>query len=612
MKKATYVLFLLLISLSAVAQNSDWHLIKDKITTPWAEKVDPKAPLPEYPRPQLIRGNWQNLNGLWSYAVVPKIQSDPSVYKGKILVPFAIESALSGVGKTVGKDSILWYKTTISLNKTLKGKDILLHFGAVDWRTTVFVNGKNAGMHEGGFDPFTFNITPYLVSGAKQEIKVSVWDPTDDGPQPRGKQVKNPEGIWYTPVTGIWQTVWLEGVPKTYIESTKQTPNIDNHTLAVSVDVKNTQPGDQLKITALDGKTVVSQQITDTAGTATLDIKDQKLWSTTNPFLYDLQVTVIRKNKPVDEVKSYFAMRKISLGPDANGVQRMLLNNKFVFEYGPLDQGWWPDGLYTPPTYDAMTFDIDKLKAMGFNLIRKHIKVEPALYYTYCDKNGMLLWQDMPSGDLGNGWENRPGVLDRATDKARTPESEGYYRKEWNAIINSLYNYPCIVVWTPFNEAWGQFKTVEITEWTMKKDPSRLVNSASGGNFYDTGNIVDLHNYPHPAMPTAAIFGKTKAVVLGEFGGLGWPVTEHVWQANKNWGYQNFKNGDDLLKRYLTFTDRLQELIKQGLSAAVYTQTTDVEGEVNGFMTYDRKVIKMPVDLLQKANTKLYDQALVK
>ncbi|WP_183561388.1 glycoside hydrolase family 2 protein [Mucilaginibacter sp. SP1R1] len=613
MKKLNFCLSLLVsASLSANAQQSDWHLIKDKITTPWAEKVDPKAPLPEYPRPQLVRSNWQNLNGLWSYAIVPKATTGPANYTGKILVPFAVESALSGVGKTVGKDSMLWYKTNITLDKTLKGKDVLLHFGAVDWRTEVFVNGKSAGVHEGGFDPFTFNITPYLKGGSKQEIKVSVWDPTDDGPQPRGKQVKKPEGIWYTPVTGIWQTVWLEGVAKTHIDATKQTPNIDDHTISVSAEVSNSQPGDQLKITAWDGKTQVDEKIINAGSTAVLDIKDQKLWSTTSPFLYDLQVSVIRGNKTVDQVKSYFAMRKISLGADANGVQRMLLNNKFVFEYGPLDQGWWPDGLYTAPTDEAMTFDIDQLKAMGFNMIRKHIKVEPARYYTYCDKTGMLLWQDMPSGDLGNHWENRPGVLDKATDQVRTPESEGYYRKEWNAIINALYNYPCIVVWTPFNEAWGQFKTVEITEWTMKKDPSRLVNSASGGNFYATGNIVDLHNYPHPAMPRPEIFGKTQAVVLGEFGGLGWPVEGHTWQANKNWGYQNFKNGDDLFKVYASFTDRLQELIKAGLSAAVYTQTTDVEGEVNGFMTYDRKVIKMPVESLQKVNSKLYDPALVK
>ncbi len=612
MKKKLSLIFLFFIYFSANAQQQQWHLITNRITTPWAQKVDPKAPLPEYPRPQLVRGDWQNLNGLWSYAIIPKNQNEPTKYEGQILVPFAVESALSGVGKTVGKDSLLWYKNTISINKDLKGKETLLHFGAVDWQTEVFVNGKSVGVHEGGYDPFTFDITPFLKSAAKQEIKIKVWDPTDDGPQPRGKQLKNPNGIWYTPVTGIWQTVWLEGVAKTYVEATKQTPNIDNHTLSVSAEIANSQPGDKLKITAWDGKNQVAEKLIGATENAVLDIKDQKLWSTTDPFLYDLRVAVIRNNKTLDEVKSYFAMRKISLGPDANGIQRMLLNNKFVFEYGPLDQGWWPDGLYTPPTEEALKFDIDKLKAMGFNMIRKHIKVEPARYYNYCDRTGMLLWQDMPSGDLGNHWENRPGVYDRATDKERSPESEKYYRKEWNAIINALYNYPCIIVWTPFNEAWGQFKTVEIAEWTMKKDPSRLVNSASGGNFYAVGNIVDLHNYPHPAMPRADIFGKTEAVVLGEFGGLGWPVENHTWQANKNWGYQNFKNGEDLFKRYDSFTDRLQELIKLGLSAAVYTQTTDVEGEVNGFMTYDRKIIKMPVELLRKSNVRLYDPALVK
>lgn len=612
MRKFNSCLSLLLFAcLGAGAQQSDWHLIKDRITTPWAEKVDPKAPLPEYPRPQMVRDNWQNLNGLWEYAIVPGANAKPAHYDGKILVPFAVESALSGVGKTVGKDSMLWYKTTITLNKSLKGKDVLLHFGAADWRTEVFVNGKSAGKHEGGYDPFTFDITPYLKSGAKQEIIVSIWDPTDDGPQPHGKQMKKPEGIWYTPVTGIWQTVWLEGVAPTHIDATKQTPNIDDHTLAVSAQVANVQPGDMLKVSAWDGKNLVSEKTVDAGETAVLDIKDEKLWSPTSPFLYDLKVAIVRKNKTVDQIGSYFAMRKISLGADANGVQRMQLNNKFLFEYGPLDQGWFPDGLYTPPTYEAMTYDIDKLKEMGFNMIRKHIKVEPARYYAYCDKVGMLLWQDMPSGDLGNGWENRPGVIDRQTDRPRTAESEGYYRKEWNAIIDALYNYPCIVVWTPFNESWGQFKTVEITEWTMKKDLSRLVNSASGGNFYNTGNIVDLHNYPQPAMPDPAVFGKTRAVVLGEFGGLGWPIDGHTWQK-KNWGYQTFQNADDLFKRYEGFTDRLQELIKLGLSAAVYTQTTDVEGEVNGFMTYDRKVIKVPVEQLRNANMKLYDESLVK
>jgi beta-galactosidase/beta-glucuronidase len=612
-KRLLVYLTLLLCCGRLYAQQNQWKPIRERILTPWAEKVNPQAPLPEYPRPMLVRSNnWKSLNGLWQYAIVPKAQNEPAKYDGKILVPYAVESALSGVGRPVGKDSILWYKNIITLPSTSKGKTMLLHFGAVDWQTEVFVNGKSAGKHEGGFDPFTLDITPYLAKGAKQEIKVRVWDPTDDGPQPRGKQVKKPEGIWYTPVTGIWQTVWLEAVPKTFIVATKHTPNIDNQTIKIAADVKNAQPGDKLAIVVMEGQTRLAQTQVNASDSAVISLPNQKLWSPSNPFLYGLHITLLRNNKPVDNIESYFAMRKISIAPDAKGIQKMMLNNEFLFQYGPLDQGWWPDGLYTPPTEEAMNFDIDELKKMGFNMIRKHIKVESARYYTHCDKVGMLLWQDMPSGDLGNGWGNNPGVYDSATDKERTPESEGYYRKEWNAIINTLYNYPCIVVWTPFNEAWGQFKTEEITEWTMKKDPSRLVNSASGGNFFMVGHMVDLHNYPHPAMPRPEIFGKTMALVLGEFGGLGWPVEGHIWQSNRNWGYQNFKDQNTLLKRYITFTDRLQQLIKRGLSAAVYTQTTDVEGEVNGFMTYDRKVIKMPADLLRKENIKLYETALTK
>lgn len=304
-------------------------------------------------------------------------------------------------------------------------------------------------------------------------------------------------------------------------------------------------------------------------------------------------------------------MRKISMQPDKNGIQRMLLNNEFVFQYGPLDQGWWPDGLYTAPTDEALKFDIEKTKEMGFNTIRKHVKVEPARWYYYCDQMGMLVWQDMPSGDMGNRWESRPGVYGVGTDKKRTPESEQIFKTEWAEIMKDLHNFQSIVVWVPFNEAWGQFKTAEITAWTEKEDPSRLVNSASGGNFEPVGHIIDLHNYPAPAMPQPSLYGKEQIIVLGEFGGLGLPIEGHTWQQKNNWGYQSFKNKEELYKRYAEFIDRIPDMIQKGLSAAIYTQTTDVEIETNGLMTYDRKQIKMPADRLKALHQKLYNSALV-
>lgn len=606
MKKLPLLLGFLLIVFSPHAQQPSWKIVSGHITTHWADDVNPSSTLPDYPRPQLQRTSWQNLNGLWKYAILPVSENEtkPTSFQGNILVPFAVESALSGVSKTVGKNSILWYQRDITVPAKRKGKRILLHFGAIDWRSDVYLNGKHVGRHEGGYDPFTFDLTDALKKGSKQQLTVRVWDPTDEGPQPHGKQVVKPGGIWYTAVTGIWQTVWLETVPDTYIVSTKQTPDLDHKTLTVKTSIENFQPDDEVTISAWKGSVKVAEKKgADTS--FTLSIPDPEVWSPSHPFLYDLRLTVMRRGKVIDEVKSYFAMRKISIAPDANGIQKMMLNNEFLFEFGPLDQGWWPDGLYTAPTDDALKFDIEKTKEMGFNMIRKHIKVEPARWYYYCDSLGMLVWQDMPSGDLGNGWEPRPGVLGRGTERVRTPESEGYYRKEWNAIINALYNYPCIVVWTPFNEGWGQFKTVDITNWTKQKDPSRLVNSASGGNFFPVGDIEDLHNYPDPAMPRPDVFGKNKALVLGEFGGLGLPVEGHTWQQ-KSWGYQSFKSNDSLFKRYCSLTDKLEELIKAGLSAAVYTQTTDVEGEVNGFMTYDRKVMKMPIEKLRAVNKKMY------
>lgn len=614
--KRRYLLiaFAIFLQLNATkAQDSSWKIVGGKISSPWAEKVNPENVLQEYPRPQMIRENWQNLNGLWEYTVQPKAQQEeiPVQFEGKILVPFAIESALSGVGQRVGKDSVLWYKTTIKVPSKLRKQKVLLHFGAVDWLTDVYVNGQKVGIHRGGYDPFSFDITAALNKGSNQELVVRVWDPTDDGPQARGKQVKNPEGIWYTPVTGIWQTVWLEPVPETYIAATRQTPDIDDKTLTISADIQNLQANDNVIISAWDGSNKVAEATINGKEEAVLKIADPTLWSPENPFLYDLRLAVVRNGKIIDEVESYFAMRKISIAPDANGIQRMLLNNEFVFQFGPLDQGWWPAGLYTAPTEEALAFDIEKTKEMGFNMIRKHVKVESARWYYLTDKIGMLVWQDMPSGDLGNRWNPRPGVEGIATERDRTEESEEIFREEWSEIMKDLHNFPSIVVWVPFNEAWGQFKTEEITNWTMEQDPSRLVNSASGGNFHPVGHIIDLHNYPEPVMPRADLFGAERAIVLGEYGGLGLPVEGHTWQQKDNWGYQSFKSAEELFDQYKSFIEKLEELIQKGLSAAIYTQTTDVEIETNGLMTYDRKVIKIPVEKLDQVHQKLYDPSLV-
>ena len=607
MRKSILPLLLLFSVITSNGQNA-WKPVDGKISTPWAAQVTPLKVLPENPRPQMVRDTWINLNGLWDYSITPKSQTANSAYSGKILVPFAIESSLSGVGKTVGKDNLLWYKRSFTLTQDFNGKNALLHFGAVDWQCEVIVNGKKAGEHKGGYDPFSFDITSLLNKSGSQEIVVKVWDPSDDGPQPRGKQVKAPNSIWYTPVTGIWQTVWLEAVPKTFIASTKYFPDIDNQNITITTDVKGLQSGDKLQFEISDGTQKLEQSTTNTQ--IKLPIANMKLWSPANPFLYDLNIRVVRNNKVIDQVKSYFAMRKISVGTDINGIKRMMLNNQFLFQYGPLDQGWWPDGLYTAPTDEALKFDIDKTKAMGFNMIRKHVKVEPARWYYHCDKIGMLVWQDMPSGDMGNRWDSRPGIIGLATERDRSPESEAIYKTEWEEIINDNFNSPCIVVWVPFNEAWGQFKTPEIVNWTVARDTTRIVNAASGGNFFPVGHIMDLHNYPDPCMPSPELYGE-QIIVLGEYGGLGLPVEGHTWQEKNNWGYQSFPSKEELLKKYESFIDRFPDLITKGLSAAVYTQTTDVEIEVNGLMTYDRKVIKMPEERLKDMHQKMYDKDLV-
>ena len=588
----------LLTTLMAAAQ---WQPAGDRIKTTWGEQLDPEHVLAEYPRPQMVRAEWQNLNGLWNYAICPAGEQ-PAAWDGEILVPFAAESSLSGVGRTVGAEQELWYERTFTIPAKWSGRRVLLHFGAVDWRADVWVNGVGLGRHEGGYTPFEFDLTPVLQKGVNT-LRVRVWDPTDDGYQPRGKQVKRPEVVWYTPVTGIWQTVWLEAVPQQYVSNVVTTPDLDRRTLRVAAATCGTQPGDRVEVTLLDDGRKVASASSLCGADAELYVPSPKLWSPSSPHLYDLEIALVRGGKVVDRVTSYAAMRKFSTAKDGKGIVRLCLNDEPLFQFGPLDQGWWPDGLYTAPTDEALAYDIEKTKEWGFNMIRKHIKVEPARWYWHCDRLGMIVWQDMPIGDQAGfnpQWQNRAYFT--GEEKQRTAISEACFRKEWREIIDALRGFVSIGVWVPFNEAWGQFKTVEIAEWTKAYDPTRLVNPASGGNHYLTGDILDLHNYPHPAL---YLSDANRATVLGEYGGIGLVVKDHLWVPDRNWGYVNFSTPEQVTDEYEKYADMLYELIGRGFSAAVYTQTTDVEIEVNGLMTYDRKVMKVDEERIRKINEKI-------
>ncbi|HPL76244.1 MAG TPA: glycoside hydrolase family 2 TIM barrel-domain containing protein [Paludibacteraceae bacterium] len=591
---------LLLSSLFSVITFAQWQPAGEKIKTRWSSQIDVNNVLPEYPRPLMERSEWMILNGLWNYAILPVGKPAPSAFDGKILVPFAVESSLSGVQKNVGKANELWYEREFTIPSKWKNNRVLLHFGAVDWKTDVWVNDVKVGRHTGGYTPFSFEITTALKNGSNKLI-VKVWDPTNDGYQPRGKQVNKPEGIWYTPVTGIWQTVWLEPVPDKFITQVKTTPNIDINILNIEVATNNFSASDRIEVKVMDGSKVVATAQSINHLPVEIVMPDQvKLWSPDSPFLYDLEISLWSGTKQIDKVKSYAAMRKYSIKRDENGIVRLQLNNKNLFQFGPLDQGWWPDGLYTAPTDEALKFDIQKTKDFGFNMIRKHVKVEPARWYTYCDRLGMIVWQDMPSGDGGPQWQ--PHQYFSGLEWLRSPESEANFRKEWKEIIDFLYSNPCIGVWVPFNEAWGQFKTKEIVEWTKEYDPSRLVNPASGGNHYPVGDMLDLHNYPNPAL---YLYDAQRATVLGEYGGIGWAVKGHLWEPDRNWGYVQFNSAKEVTDEYVKYAEQLMNLIQHGFSAAVYTQTTDVEVEVNGLMTYDREIIKMDESRVKQINQKI-------
>ncbi len=643
---ASLITALAWITIGVASAEEDWKPASPRLMTAWGEKVSPDNAWREYPRPQFVRERWQNLNGLWDYAVAKRTEPLPAKFAGKILVPFALESALSGVGRPFGPEDRLWYRRGFAVPRDWDGQRVLLHFGAVDFECTLWVNGGLVGSHIGGSDPFTFDITPFLRdrSGAggdiPNELVLAVTDPTDTGEQPRGKQKLEPGGIWYTPVSGIWQTVWMEPVPANVsLRELRLTPDVDAGRLRVAALVNAAVEDDRLAVrcTALVKGEAIASTIIRVNREGWLEIPEPELWTPEDPFLYDFSVELVTvKNPrgprqrpeeraklpafgeaeraayaraevtdaPTDTVRSYFAMRGVSVGPGPKPEQPHLrLNGKAIFQHGPLDQGWWPDGLLTPPSDEAMAWEIGWLKKAGFNALRKHIKVEPERYYYHCDRLGILVWQDMPSG-FNRALRNQ---REDAGEPIRLSTSREQHELELRRMIGRLYNHPSIVMWVIHNEGWGQYETPALDRWVRSIDPSRWVNATSGWLDRNVGDVYDIHTYQE--IPLTPMNKPDRAIVIGEYGGVGWPVSEHLWDTSKrNWGYQTYY---DQPAYAAALTKKVEALIPMrrdlGLSAAIYTQTTDVEGEVNGFLTYDRRFAKIDPDVLRELNLRLYE-----
>jgi len=574
------VMWLLAGLATARAAAPDWQPQRAALMTRWAAEVSPTNVWPEYPRPQLVRAEWLNLNGLWDWAITPEATNRPPQFTGRILVPFPVESALSGVMTNLDEHSKLWYRRRVAVPEAWRGQRVRLHFGAVDWRCQVWVNGRAIGQHEGGYDAFTFDITEALRWKGAEEISVAVTDPTE-GDQPRGKQARKPEGIFYTSTSGIWQTVWLEPVPEVCIDRLKTVPDVDAKCLRLRVAVNSFS--DDLRVEAV--ASIAGKEIARVAGLPndelSLSLPDPHLWSPEDPFLYDLQVTLSDGNQRLDLVASYFGMRKIALGKDSQGFTQIQFNNQFLFQVGTLDQGFWPDGIYTAPTDGALRSDIEFLKKSGFNATRKHVKVEPDRWYYWCDKLGLLVWQDMPSGNNA------------------TPEGRCEFENELLRAVDGLQNHPSLIVWVLFNEGWGQYDTERLTDCLKKMDPTRPVDDASGWTDMRAGDVIDMHQYPGP---DAVLSEPHRASVLGETGGLGLIVPEHTW-SSRHWGYVMLADAPELTTQYIETLKQMWRLHNlRGLSAAFYTQTADVETECNGLLTYDRAVAKIDPHILLPAN----------
>ena len=576
----------LILGILATVADGEWKVPQGVMMTRWGKQVTPQNAWREYPRPQFRREDkWKNLNGLWQYSVGQQSRI-PEVYQGEILVPFPLESALSGVKRLLEPGETLWYRRTFR-HETPAGHRTHLHFEAVDYACRIYLNGTDIGSHLGSSDPFQFDITSALRAG-ENELIVSVIDETA-ATQTLGKQSLKPKGIYYTRVSGIWQTVWLEDVPARHFRMVKMKPRIAEGTLRVLP----TLAGEPLKeerivITVRDGDRVVG-----TADAAlSVRIPDAKLWSPDQPHLYDITMDLYERDVLVDRVESYAAMREVGTIRGPAGQIRMTLNGKVIFHYGPLDQGWWPDGLLTPPSDEAMRFDVDFLKQAGFNMIRKHIKVEPRRFYAHCDRVGMLVWQDMPSTGGRPFWSK---LAPNPVEDSWPADQHAQFITELKAMVSSLRNHPSIVMWIPFNERWGQHETIRVGQLMENLDVTRLLNIASGGNFFPVGDVADRHNYPEPMFPFEDRRFDDYVKVIGEFGGHGLVVAGHQWNPEiRNWGYGDLPaTKEEYSQRYRNTFEQLMKLRRRGVAAGVYTQTTDVEGEVNGLMTYDREVQKM-------------------
>ncbi|MAT53182.1 MAG: hypothetical protein CMN32_01795 [Saprospirales bacterium] len=576
----TFCIFLFLVS-SSLAQ---WQMADAPLKTNWSAAVNPYNVWREYPRPNMLRSEWKNLNGLWDLWILDR-NTDQNYHTGQILVPFPVESALSGVGKKVEPHHIMNYRRRFEIPQAWNGKRVLLHFGAVDYESEVFVNGVQVGWHHGGYDPFSFDITDRLVAGGEQELTVVVTDSTNAGGQAVGKQSLDPHGIWYSGVSGTWQTVWLEAVPQSYISEYRCEPDLDKSRVIIRAQVQGERRRDLKLIARVNGENFNAESAGRPGTPLLLRISNPRAWSPDDPFLYDLELELVDDaGNSIDKVKGYFGLRKISVEKDAAGVPRLYLNNEPLFQLGLLDQGYWPDGLYTAPTEEALIHDIATAKNMGFNLLRKHVKVEPQRWYYHCDRLGMLVWQDMPS----------------AANNSVTSRKK--FRVEMKAMVDALFNHPSVVMWVPFNEGWGQFNTdrfvVELKNW----DPTRLVDNASGWTDSGFGDVIDIHSYPEPKAPSAEEAGPDRARVLGEFGGLGLNIKGHTW-TGKGWGYELIQSSEGLMKAYEDLIWQLLPLNREaGLSAAVYTQLSDIEEENNGLVTYDRLLVKIDPMIVKKIN----------